>query len=487
MSTSEREYAGAVTRLADLPPLEVKAVLADLRTLTAGVNARDARMEGVTRYERFDLLGSLNQTVRRLVAAINPRVQWTDADTGRIIRELLATTSDDDFSRRGLLAVKILSGWRRDPETSTRVSPTDPNVTWGYHVDHNPSLFAGGATFRSSKKIRQLFAAPLYGGSTANHFVRDHPNFFAMAEEFIDEVFRRAETLARDSDHPANRATRSLPAERAPEELEPTESDVVAGNARSEPDGTNPDLPNHATELQTRSGDDSETGTERAGRLGSAQSRVRTVLLCGAGVAAIALAVAMGTAATGWIGSLSEAPPASSAEGETQDGSLAHSDDVVSTFHQVPLDPRCPAPRPMEENATQILLAEPGGCWTSSVRLTDDSRVYAFVLHKNSSSGQQDEVTASLRLPDGVRVVDNSTYWGNYSQPTGTFAFNGELEGHGVDAGSYGPGANVWWLVALERADEGDACAHEIRAAVTSKQLPRPAEVWAYISVLPCE
>lgn len=107
-----------------------------------------------------------------------------------------------------------------------------------------------------------------------------------------------------------------------------------------------------------------------------------------------------------------------------------------------------------------------GGCWSQVLGyVPPGSELEYAIAYRNTSEAQHDDVVLRVELPDGARLVSGSTTWMNASHPEGVPATSDDVEGLGINVGSYGPGANAWLMfrVVVAGADEVDCGVSEYR------------------------
>ena len=86
------------------------------------------------------------------------------------------------------------------------------------------------------------------------------------------------------------------------------------------------------------------------------------------------------------------------------------------------------------------------------------SELEYLISYRNTTDQQHDDVVLRAALPPGVRMVSGSTTWHNASHPDGVPATSDNVQGAGLNVGSYAPGANAWvtFRVVIPGTDEVD-------------------------------
>lgn len=111
------------------------------------------------------------------------------------------------------------------------------------------------------------------------------------------------------------------------------------------------------------------------------------------------------------------------------------------------------------------------GCFTTGpVDLVDGQDFSGYVYWRNPSAEQQDDVTLSMTLPDGVSLVPGTTVVVNSKAPSGG-ALGDDFASTGYNFGSYSGHANFWVQFDLHFDEPASSGCGENRFAVFAHRL----------------
>ncbi|MEV7828372.1 hypothetical protein [Microbacterium enclense] len=191
----------------------------EIATLFAGDTGRDEKRPITVSRRTTAGLVHLNAWAKTIAQEINPDVEWSDDDTWQAIEDLVTSVSDDDDTRPGLLAAKIFLGFREPPQPADTVVGDPEERKWeelwaawkgGPPNDDNVSM----PGFQQHIGARRLYAAPMFGGRSANHFATHSLPFRKVVAEFLgalsEHIGLRVAAQSTESATPAGPTNRGL-------------------------------------------------------------------------------------------------------------------------------------------------------------------------------------------------------------------------------------------------------------------------------------
>lgn len=91
--------------------------------------------------------------------------------------------------------------------------------------------------------------------------------------------------------------------------------------------------------------------------------------------------------------------------------------------------------------------------WVDSYNANPGEVVDFMLVYKNTGTAQNDDVTFRDTLPTGLNFVNDSAKWSNSIKQNVPITGNKLVNGTGVNAGSYAPGANAYIIFSAKVAD----------------------------------
>jgi len=92
--------------------------------------------------------------------------------------------------------------------------------------------------------------------------------------------------------------------------------------------------------------------------------------------------------------------------------------------------------------------------WKNSINSRPGARINFQILYKNTGNETQNDVKIRNVLPEGITLVDGTTYLYNGSNPDGLSVSDRIINDTGINIGNYAPGANAYIRFTAEIASE---------------------------------
>lgn len=480
-----------MAELSQLDPAQLDQVLLDLENLIVGQTETRGGKPGNYGCRSTAGFTSLNQLVFEVATSGSEGLSWSEDKTWSAIEKTLLDIADDDYEQPQLLVAKIMMGLRETPSWDEFIPmPNMKRKSQLVRVDSLREGLGSASTFENSITLRRRYAAPLVvPGSTtesnlrqkkSNRAVPNHLQKVArrLLEALLDRVIEQT-----GGAFPPSSSTRNELALQANEGLTTPHQDHPSAAIETEPSNGALrevifDAGHHS---EPRSDGDYEPllsgknlGTARRRRSMMGWIGVSAAILAFTGVVLGIHFLNQSSALPAWTNTEeSDDALVSDVGADSPSSQLWRFPDMLEMTAMEHCDSVANSADQKDGQEFQnAWIWQDRSCLTSSLLINPIEPFGLFMVYRNLTDGQTDDVTFWVELPEGFEVEANSMYYTGSSNLNGDLAL-GSLESSGVNVGSYGPGANVALGARIRVTNPALACAErgqEVRINVISSR-----------------